>query len=83
MDGGMQLETPLFASNVPEAVEAIQGRKDYFLEKRRKVRHLTVIRLCVNHLILVAQKHLHACISAPAISQCACKYTATLGTQAG
>ena len=34
----MQIETPLFSSNVPEAVKAIEGRKEYFLEKRRKVK---------------------------------------------
>lgn len=33
-----QIETPLFTSSVPGAVKAIDGRKAYFLEKRRKVK---------------------------------------------
>ncbi|KAK9806457.1 hypothetical protein WJX73_009668 [Symbiochloris irregularis] len=34
----LKLETPLFASHVKDAMKEIDGRKDFFLEKRRKVK---------------------------------------------
>ena len=58
----LQIETPLFNSQVRDAMKEIDGRKDFFLEKRRKVGGpdlASALRQCLTLISLIHRLDIH------------------------